>query len=117
MTAAPIYHIVTEADWQEARSRGELRPSSLAAEGFVHCSILEQIPGTLAAHFSGRTDLLILRIDRSRLSAEVRFEAAGASGVDGAFPHIYGPVELSAIVGVESVPENDTSSHIGLNES
>ena len=40
--------------------------------------------------FAGRDDLILLEIDADRLSAELRWENG--------FPHLYGPLELEAVV-------------------
>jgi uncharacterized protein (DUF952 family) len=52
--------------------------------------------------------LLLLEIDPVKLSSQVRFEVAapiaggGTAHLESAplFPHVYGPIDLSAIVGV-----------------
>lgn len=93
-----IYHVVPAADWAAGDER-PYAPASLVAEGFVHCSA--DVPSALAvadARFSGVPDLLVLVIDETRLGAEVRREGPAA-----AFPHVYGPVERSAVVRVQAV--------------
>jgi uncharacterized protein (DUF952 family) len=35
-----ILHIVHRSDWDSAVARGIYAPSSLAAEGFIHCSTI-----------------------------------------------------------------------------
>ncbi|MEU7027595.1 DUF952 domain-containing protein [Streptomyces sp. NPDC046275] len=79
-------------------------PPSLAAEGFVHCSGDE--PSALAVADRYYRDvpgtLLVLVIDESRLGGEVRWEGSGSSeGV--LFPHVYGPIERSAVTEVLEV--------------
>ena len=74
-----------------------MRPASLAAQGFVHVSNEEHVAGTFARFFKGRTDMLVLRIDGARLTAEVKFEE-GEPGV--LFPHLYGPLPVAAVIGV-----------------
>ncbi|MEV7280334.1 DUF952 domain-containing protein [Streptomyces sp. NPDC093111] len=70
-------------------------PPSLAAEGFVHCSP----DGTAAlavadAHYRNAAGpLLVLVVDESLLSGEVRWEGSE----DLLFPHVYGPIERAAV--------------------
>ncbi|MBX0330964.1 DUF952 domain-containing protein [Oscillochloris sp. ZM17-4] len=90
-----IYHIAARADWDAAQAAGQYTADSLATEGFIHCSTAAQVLGTAARFFAGRQDLLLLEIDPSRLAAELRYEE-GEPGVR--FPHLYGPLELSAVV-------------------
>jgi uncharacterized protein (DUF952 family) len=33
-----IYHITTNAEWQNAQTKGEYTAPSLQTEGFIHCS-------------------------------------------------------------------------------
>jgi uncharacterized protein (DUF952 family) len=92
-----IFHVVPAGEW--AAAGREYAPASLAAEGFVHCSADE--PSALAvvdARFREAPDVLVLVIDEARLGAEVRLEGPG-----GAFPHVYGPVERTAVDAVLAV--------------
>lgn len=92
---AVIYHAATLEVW-EARSADFYQPAQYADEGFVHASSAEQLIGTLHKHYPGRHDLVVLTIDPARLSSKVVWEDLYGSGVE--FPHIYGPVDLSAVV-------------------
>jgi uncharacterized protein (DUF952 family) len=90
-----IYHIAAGADWEAARAAGAYTADSLASEGFIHCSTAAQVAGTAQRFFAGRQDLVLLEIDPARLTAELRYEE-GEPGV--LFPHIYGPLDLAAVV-------------------
>lgn len=108
-----IYHITSRAHWQSAIEGGKYSPPSLQAEGFIHCSRSEQALGVANDLFRGGSDLLLLCIDESKLSAELRWEApahpapAGANHTidDSAFPHIYGELNLEAVAAVEEFRE------------
>ena len=94
--AAVIFHITTAVAWEAALREGEYRPPSLASEGFIHCSRGRQLDGVLERFFEGQRGLIALEIDPDRVEAEVRYD-----GVDGdAFPHIYGALNLDAVVGL-----------------
>ncbi|WP_018683495.1 DUF952 domain-containing protein [Actinokineospora enzanensis] len=98
-----ILHILARSDWPAA----EVRPPSLATEGFVHCSD----PGTVHLPadriYAGRADLVLLEIDPSKVDAPVRWEP-GAPPVPGGpwFPHVYGPIPAAAVVAVHDFPPN-----------
>lgn len=96
----PIYHLVPDAQWNGATSSYE--PSSLAQEGFVHCCRGDQVARVAERLFTGRQDLLLLEIDPSRLSSEVVWE--DLYSLDEEFPHVYGPIEGSAVVRVSPYP-------------
>ena len=72
---------------------------SLAEEGFIHCSTIEQIPQVARRFFDGVSDLVLLEIDTGKLSAEVRWELAG----DQKYPHVYGPLNLDAIASFQDL--------------
>ena len=91
-----LLHITSEAAWSAARDQGQYVPQAFAAEGFVHCSEPDQVVRVANARFVGRTDLVLLWISVARLSAPVRYE--NLEGGDELFPHVYGPVNLDAVV-------------------
>ena len=96
-----LLHICSAADWAEARRRGEHRPDSLRDVGFVHLSTPQQVHLPANRLYSGRTDLLLLHIDASRLEAPVCWEPGDAADpAPTLFPHLYGPVPTSAVIGV-----------------
>lgn len=97
-----IYHITTQTDWQEAQRGGEYRADTLASQGFIHCSTREQILPVAKRFYSGRHDLLLLSIDTEMVSAPVRYE--NLEGDAALFPHIYGALNLDAVVKAAGFP-------------
>jgi len=95
-----ILHICTAEDWQSAQAAGEYRAGSLKTEGFIHCSRPEQILGVANRYYAGRTDLLLLWIDPSKLAAELRWEPSEGE----VYPHLYGSLDLHAVVQVSAFP-------------
>jgi uncharacterized protein (DUF952 family) len=64
--------------------------------GFVHCAFEEQVSQVANSFFRGVAKLVVLRIAIDRLNVEVRYE--DLQGGDGPFPHVYGPLNLDAVV-------------------
>ncbi len=98
-----IFHVTRASDWDEALAAGEYRRSTidrtLEEEGFIHCSTAAQVPGTLARFYRGIPDLVRLEIDPDRLGdVELRWE-----GDPEAFPHIYGPLSVDAVVSADPI--------------
>ncbi len=93
-----ILHITTPADWERAQRDGSYTADSLQTEGFIHCSESQQVAWVVNRHFKGRTGLILLHIDRSRLDADVRYE--NLEGGEQLFPHVYGAIPVSAVVKV-----------------
>lgn len=98
-----ILHITTRAAWDAAAAADGYQPASLASEGFLHCSTPAQTVATANKYFRGRTDLILLCIDDARLIPELRHEAPfGLVEEDPRareqFPHIYGALNLDAVI-------------------
>jgi uncharacterized protein (DUF952 family) len=105
MADATILHITTAAAWDQAQASGSLITPSLAQEGFIHCSTAEQVEATANRIFRGSGDLLLLVVDEARLTAPLTWERA--TDVAAELPHIYGPLNLDAVVGTIALPEGE----------
>ena len=96
-----IYHIATGADWARAQRDGEYTTSTrgvtLEEQGFIHASTAEQVAPVANMFYQGLDDLLVLVIDAERVAAEIRYEEV--PGSEAPFPHIYGALNLDAVVG------------------
>ena len=94
-------HICAKTDWQLAQGRGEYRPDSLEAVGFIHLSAPEQVHLPANRLYAGRADLMLLHIDADRLSAPVRWEPGVPTDPESMlFPHLYGPLPVEAVTSV-----------------
>ena len=101
-----IFHITSRADWETAQQRGEYRAPSLDTEGFIHCSTSSQVLPVAENFYKGQRDLLLLAIEPTLLSSRLTWEAPSGGTpppgvpVGDSFPHIYGPINLNAVVDV-----------------
>src|SRR5882757_1138225 len=96
-----IYHVSTAQEWQTAQQQGFYEVASLVTEGFIHCSKMEQVAGVLERYYKDRSGLLLLHIDESKLTASLKYELAPS--VNEEFPHIYGRLNLDAVVELEKL--------------
>ena len=96
-----IYHVSTAKEWQTAVQHDFYEVASLATEGFIHCSKMEQVAGVLERYYKDQTGLLLLHIDESKLDVPLKYELAPS--VNEEFPHIYGRLNLNAVVEVVEV--------------
>jgi uncharacterized protein (DUF952 family) len=89
-------------------------------EGFIHCSTAAQVESSGRRHFAGQAGLVVLEIDPEKLRWELRWEDSQGGGPRGgsaehgheggrppsnhgeAFPHLYGPLDLDAVISVQS---------------
>lgn len=93
-----IYHITTDASWNFARETGIYTVASLKEEGFIHCSQENQLADVKRRYYAGRNDLLLLDIDTDKLTSPFIFE--WSPSVQDTFPHVYGPINIDAVVKV-----------------
>jgi uncharacterized protein (DUF952 family) len=98
-----ILHATSRAAWIEAAAAGAFTAPSLELEGFIHCSTPEQLE-RVAVAFPRLDDLVLLCVDETRLTADVRYEGSRDDGPQ--FPHVYGPIDLDAIVDVIDFPRD-----------
>lgn len=96
-----IYHVVTKAMWKDSLDKGFYEAPSLATEGFIHTSKEEQVKGVLERYYQNQVNLLLLHIDESKLTAELKYELAPS--VNELFPHIYGRLNLDAVVHISEI--------------
>ncbi len=91
-----IYHIVPADKWA-AFDTDLYKPQSLDTEGFIHCSFVEQVDGVIARYYADAGRVVVLGIETDRLMSRVVNEPSTGNDI---YPHIYGPVNRDAIVGV-----------------
>jgi uncharacterized protein (DUF952 family) len=113
-----ILHITSRVEWQAAQARGDYCAPSLETEGFIHMSTSKQVLHVANAFYRGQSGLVLLVVDETRISlsevegqSRVKWEApagAPASGIaqDDKFPHIYGTLNLDAVVQVLDFESN-----------
>jgi uncharacterized protein (DUF952 family) len=98
---AEVYHIVPREDWEAAQTKGEYRPASVDAQGFVHCSTRAQVAPTANRYFHGEDGLVLLCIDTAMVTSPLRFEPPDMPGHEAGdhelFPHLYGALNLDAV--------------------
>ena len=102
-----IYHVVLPDTWAAVSENSFYEAESLTTEGFIHCSYADQLEGVLERYFSGRSGVLIMKIDAGKLTSPLVSEP---STNDEPYPHVYGPINKDAIVEVEKRSVADTAA-------
>ena len=93
-----IYKICSASAWREAERDGVYRGSADdARDGFIHFSTAPQVPETARKHFFGQRALFLVEVDGDALGAALRWER---SRNDELFPHLYGELDLGAVISV-----------------
>ncbi len=94
-----IYHFTERETYQSAQSQGFYKPRAFEMDGFIHCSTREQVLHVANFIAPKDGDLLLLEIDTEKVKAEIIHE--NLEGGDRLFPHIYGPIDLEAVLRAE----------------
>jgi uncharacterized protein (DUF952 family) len=104
-----LFHLALRRDWEAAREseagdyRVSTRGRTLAEEGFLHASYAHQWQGVRDAYYADVTEpLVLLEVDPALLEVPVLEEVP--AGGDEAYPHVYGPLPVSAVVSVRELP-------------
>lgn len=105
-----IYHITTQIEWYQAKVDGKYTFCSLETEGFIHCSLVSQYLKVANFRFKGKENLILLEIDEEKVSAKVVYENLEGGVED--FPHIYGPLNIEAVVNVYQMLTDETGNFI-----
>jgi uncharacterized protein (DUF952 family) len=109
-----VFKVLRRAEWRDAQRRGAfLGSADDRRDGFIHLSTFDQLAGTLAKHFHGREDLLLIKLDAGALGDELRWEPSRGGQL---FPHLYAELPVAAAratydlalsrSGVPTVPED-----------
>ena len=99
---AIIIHITTSKAWDSAAAEGTYRTEMFPVEGFIHCSTRDQVIQVANIRFRGQSGLVLLSIDTDKVGPEVIYE--NLEGGTQLFPHIYGELNLDAVVQVTEFP-------------
>jgi glutathione S-transferase len=101
-----LHHLALAGEWAAAVAgdgwyRRSTRGLGLDEVGFVHCALAHQVAGVARRYYRGAGEVVLLTIDPARLACPVRVEAAAPGGE--AFPHVYGPLPVAAVVAVQAL--------------
>jgi uncharacterized protein (DUF952 family) len=97
-----VYKISSRAAWRKAEAEGVFTGAPVdVKDGFIHFSASHQVRETATRHFAGQADLILAVIDADRLGAALKWEASRGGDL---FPHLYGPLPMSAVTGVFDLP-------------
>ena len=109
MTEAIIYHMCRAEEWERALPSGAYPGSSQdAADGFIHFSTAAQVVESAAKHRAGQAGLVLLAVEAARLGPALVWEPSRGGRL---FPHLYGPLPVTAVVRVSPLPLGPDGRH------
>jgi uncharacterized protein (DUF952 family) len=99
--AARVFKVAERAAWLEACGIGTFTGSADdVRDGFIHLSALDQLNGTLARHFKGKSDLVLIAFESSELGKDLKWEASRNGEL---FPHLHASLPTSAARAVHAL--------------
>ncbi|MDT8288900.1 DUF952 domain-containing protein [Roseomonas mucosa] len=108
-----IYTLVRGEDWRDAEAAGAYHGSADdRRDGFLHFSAAAQLRQSAAKHRAGEADLWMVAVSVPALGDALRWEPAAGGSRPGLFPHLYGPLPLSAVRATAHIPLDPDGRHI-----
>ncbi len=105
-----IYKIAPAPLWQAAERSGVFKGAPIdEADGFIHFSAGDQVVETAAKHFAGQDNLVLVAIDAEALGDNLKWEPSRGGAL---FPHLYGPMPLSAVVWKKPLKLDASGAHL-----
>jgi len=87
-----VYKVMNRAAFTEAKANGSFDGSAAdRRDGFIQLSSA----GTLAQHFAGQKDLVLLAVDAARLGGRLGWEPSRSGAF---FPHLYDALDFDALI-------------------
>ncbi|MCT4562792.1 MAG: DUF952 domain-containing protein [Maledivibacter sp.] len=93
-----IIYTATCKEWDEIKKQTEFTSDDFSIEGFIHCSYPKQTVRVLNKHFKDEEKVILLCIDPRLLKSKWKSEDLKGNGEE--FPHVYGNINIDAIVKV-----------------
>ena len=105
-----IYKIATVAQWRAAEAVGVFKGAPIdLADGYIHFSTGAQVAETLAKHFAGQLELLLVSVESDSLGAALRWEVSRGGEL---FPHLYATLPVSSVFAVQEIPVGLDGRHV-----
>lgn len=104
-------HLTTDDVWGAHQGQTHYRPERFDEEGFIHCTNGEAnliAVGNLYYRSDPRR-FVVLDIDLSRVKVRAVYEDE-----DSRFPHIYGPLDIEAVVRVRRIERSAEGSFVAI---
>ncbi len=107
-----IHHIALDESWVAAQHANTYTESTLGRDlrdvGFIHCSRPEQLDEVFRHFYTGvKASLVLLVIETDLLTSPWQFDEV--PGESSSFPHIYGPLNIDAVISAEPLKSSATS--------
>jgi uncharacterized protein (DUF952 family) len=91
-----ILHIIKKSEWDNYKSKEFYGENYLETDGFIHCSDIHTVHNVVWMFLDVEEPLVLLCIDTDKVDAEIKWEIGGSTD----YPHIYGLLNIDAVISV-----------------
>jgi uncharacterized protein (DUF952 family) len=104
------YHALAEEDWRALAPGAAYEPASLSTQGFIHTTIggpaLQRVLNAFYRRDPRPYVALLIELDR----VTAPWDLTHSDELDADFPHIHGPLNRDAVIGVVPLGRADDGS-------
>lgn len=109
--AGVTYHLVPTEEWDRQKDNDTYLPATFENDGFIHCT---NGPDELAAvgnrfYKADTRSYMALVLDVEKITSPVRYDDPHE-----VFPHIYGPLNTAAILGILRANRTDDGTFLSF---
>ncbi len=111
-----ILHLTPAQHFHSFPPEVPFRSVDFEREGFIHCTKGADTLLRVANRFyrDAPGNFVALAVDAGKLSAPIKWEPGTLDGESLLFPHIHGPIDRAAIVGVIAVRRKANGEFVGF---
>ncbi len=112
--AEVTHHLVPRQVWNRARRAATYTPGAFEMDGFIHCTNgLDELIRVANMFYKDQPgEYLALALHIPAIESDVRYDDP-----DEVYPHIYGPLNTSAVVGVFKVTRGADGAFLDVDET
>jgi uncharacterized protein (DUF952 family) len=105
-----VYKIVAADLWRAAEDSGVFAGAGVdLTDRFIHLSTAAQARRTAQLFFAGQDNLVLVAIDEASLGGALKYEPSRGGDL---FPHLYGPLPLTAVLSVRPLALGADGNHL-----
>ena len=105
-----VYKVLTADQAAAFTADGETEGAPVdLADGYIHLSTADQLPGTLAKHFAGEGGSVLLALDSEALGPALRWEPSRGGAL---FPHLYRVLTTHDVSWRAPIPLGGDGAHV-----
>lgn len=109
MNETTVYKVMSRNQWEAMQSAGRFDGAAIdLQDGFIHLSAAGQLQETVAKHFHGQPDLVVVAVDTGSLGTCLRWEISRGGAL---FPHLYASLRIDSVTETFALPMNEHGQH------